>query len=75
MKTSEDNHLELPLAAPDPPEQEDEGHGEEQAQTDQAQRHDGVTADATFLKYNRIENEEINHLITSACPWRWPMSP
>ena len=50
MKTSVDHHLELPLSAPDSPEQEDEGPGEEQAQADQAQSHDGVTAYATILE-------------------------
>ena len=50
IKTSEDNHLKLPLAAPDSPEQEDEGHGEEQAQADQAQSHDGVASDTAILK-------------------------
>ena len=60
MKTSgEITNLELPLAAPDPPEQEDEGHGEEQAQADQAQSHDGVTSDATILKYR--DNIKCDH--------------
>ena len=54
--TLEIGYLELPLASPDPPEQVDDGHRDAEGQADQAERHDGVTADATFLKY-RIDNK------------------
>ena len=56
------SYPELPLVSPYPPEHEDDGHREAEGQADQAERHNRVTADAAFLKYNRIENEEINHL-------------
>ena len=55
-----ESYPELPLVPPDPPEQEDDSHREAESQADQAERHDGVTADATFLKY-RMENEQFNH--------------
>ena len=51
IKQQKVNYLELPLASPDPPEQEDDGQGEDQAQADQAQGHDRVAADSTILKY------------------------
>ena len=50
IKQQKINYLELPLAAPDPPEQEDDGQGEDQTQADQAQGHDRVAADSTILK-------------------------
>ena len=51
--TLEKSCLELPLASPDPPEQVDDGHCDAEGQADQAERHDGVTADATFLRQGR----------------------
>ena len=52
LKQQKINYLELPLAAPDPPEQEDDGQGDDQAQADQAQGHDGVASNSTILKYS-----------------------
>ena len=51
IKQQKVNYLELPLASPDPPEQEDDGQGDDQTKADQAQGHDGVATDSTFLKY------------------------
>ena len=51
IKQQRINYLELPLATPDPPEQEDDGQGEDQTKADKAQRHDRVAADSTILKY------------------------
>ena len=54
--TLEIGYLELPLASPDPSEEVDDGHRDSEGQAYQAECHDGVTADATFLKY-RIDNK------------------
>ena len=50
IKQQRINYLELPLASPDPPEQVDDGQGEDKAQADQAQGHDRVAAYTTILK-------------------------
>ena len=60
-----EDYRELALTSPDPPEHEDDGDTEGEAQADQAHRHEGVAAEATSLAtWNRTLDlsQEIHHL-------------